>query len=57
MDRGTNAVNILSGREFPLKLGFIGIANLFQFFDKFTLKKFHREFVAIFFHGNIIFKM
>ena len=27
MDHGTNAMDILSGRVYPLKLGFIGIVN------------------------------
>ena len=28
MDKGTNAINILTGRDYPLKLGFIGNALL-----------------------------
>eukprot|EP01114_Cavostelium_apophysatum_P006134 TRINITY_DN1737_c0_g1_i2.p1 TRINITY_DN1737_c0_g1~~TRINITY_DN1737_c0_g1_i2.p1 ORF type:complete len:581 (-),score=199.30 TRINITY_DN1737_c0_g1_i2:39-1781(-) len=30
MDKGTNAVNVLSGRTIPLKLGFIGVINRSQ---------------------------
>lgn len=30
MDAGTNAVDILSGRVYPLKLGFIGVVNRSQ---------------------------
>lgn len=30
MDAGTNAVDILNGRVYPLKLGFIGIVNRSQ---------------------------
>lgn len=30
MDAGTNALDILSGRSYPLKLGFIGIVNRSQ---------------------------
>lgn len=30
MDAGTNALDILSGRSYPLKLGFIGVVNRSQ---------------------------
>jgi dynamin 1-like protein len=30
MDAGTNAVDILTGRVYPLKLGFIGVVNRSQ---------------------------
>lgn len=30
MDHGTNAIDILSGRVYPLKLGFIGVVNRSQ---------------------------
>ena len=30
MDAGTNALDILTGRVYPLKLGFIGIVNRSQ---------------------------
>jgi len=30
MDAGTNALDILTGRVFPLKLGFIGVVNRSQ---------------------------
>ena len=30
MDAGTNALDILSGRVYPLKLGFIGVVNRSQ---------------------------
>jgi len=30
MDHGTNALDILSGRVYPLKLGFIGVVNRSQ---------------------------
>lgn len=30
MDTGTNALDILTGRSFPLKLGFVGLVNRSQ---------------------------